>query len=272
MFSHHGISTIGVAKRHCNELDVNGRESSKRQKVKASTYQKWVRDYDHEYKTVSSLDSVTSWHNGEKVVEKLKCKVCTKYKERIIRETLVISGLKVQIVYVIQTWLGIDDTMYMPIVQSLSSISEQERQKLRIKFNIAYFIATEQLAYQKYPKLCELQTKLGMNLGSSYLNENAAREFIHFMAKLKLQSIISSVQSATFFSLLMDGSTDSSNSENEMILVMWRNVESDDCKIHTKMAYLPMHTPLHSNAEVLFEISKAWAAAVGYIIYNTRNL
>lgn len=151
---------------------------------------------------------------------------------------------------------GVDDTMYMLIVQSLSSISEQERQKLRIKFNIVYFIATEQLAYQKYPKLCELQTKLGMNLGSSYLNENAAKEFIHFMAKLKLQSIISSVQSATFFSLLMDGSTDSSNSENEMILVMWCNVESDDCKIHTKMAYLSMHTPVHTNAEGLFESLK----------------
>ena len=40
---------------------------------------------------------------------------------------------------------GVDITTYMPIVQSLSSISEQERQKLRIKFYIAYFIATEQL-------------------------------------------------------------------------------------------------------------------------------
>ena len=145
--------------------------------MKASTYQKWVRDYDHEYKTVSWLDSVTSWHNGEKVVEKLKCKVCTKYKERIIskrnfsdkwiegadsvRTTNLVDHAKSE-QHIHATKLlqkeeaqssGVDDTMYMPIVQSLSSISEQERQKLRIKFNIAYFIATEQLAYQKYPKL-----------------------------------------------------------------------------------------------------------------------
>ena len=227
-----------MAKRCCSALDVDGRESSlesasKRRKVKASTYQKWVRDYDCKYKTLSWHDSETSWHNREKVVEKLKCKVCTKYKERIIsrrnfsnkwiegvdsvRTTNLIDHAKSEQHIHAMNLLrkeeaqstGVDITTYMPIVQSLSSISEQECQKLRIKFYIAYFIATEQLAYQKYPKLCGLQTKLGMNLGS-----------------------------ATFFSLLMDGSTDSSNSENEMILVMWCNVESDDHKIHTSMAYL----------------------------------
>ena len=35
---------------------------------------------------------------------------------------------------------GVDITTYMPIVQSLSSISEQECQKLRIKFYIAYLL------------------------------------------------------------------------------------------------------------------------------------
>ena len=73
-------------KRSCSALDVESSSeyASKPQKVKANTYQKWVRDYDREYKTLSWLDSETSWNIGEKVVEKLKCKVCTKYKERII--------------------------------------------------------------------------------------------------------------------------------------------------------------------------------------------
>ena len=67
--------------------------------------------------------------------------------------------------------------------------------------------------------------KHGVNLGSSYLNENAAKEFVKYIAESKLQSVLSS---ATFFSLLMDGSTDASNSENKVLFVMWCDVNSDD--------------------------------------------
>ena len=233
-------------------------------------------DYDREYKTLAWLDSDTSWENGEKVVEKLKCKVC-KYKERIVckknfsgkwiegaesvRTTNVVDHAKsdkhLHAMRLLQLEeaqsRGRDTTTLMPIVQSLSMISEEEQQKLKLKFDIAYFVATEHIAYQKYPKLCELQIRHGVNLGTSYLNENSAKEFVQYIAESKLQSVQSAVQSSSFFSLLMDGSTDASNSENEMVFVMWCDVNSNDHTVHTRMTYLSMHTPLHTNAEGLFE-------------------
>ena len=69
---------------------------------------------------------------------------------------------------------GASATSYAPIAQSLSRISDSERENLRRKFEIAYFIATEQLSFQKYSKICELETRHGVTLGSAYLHENAA--------------------------------------------------------------------------------------------------
>ena len=208
-----------MSKRSCSSSngDQDSSSSTKRHKVKVTTFQKWVRDYDRVYNTAMWLDSEASWHNGEKVVEKLKCKVCTKYRERIIgrknfsmkwiegadsvRTTNVIDhaktdqhvqAMKLQQMEVAQS-RGVDSTAFMPIVQSLNTISEEERKKLRMKFDTAYFVAVEQIAYQKYPKICELQIKHGVNLGSSYLNENAAKEFVQYIAESKRQSILLSV-------------------------------------------------------------------------------
>lgn len=97
---------------------------------------------------------------------------------------------------------------------------------MKMKFDITYFVVTDQMVYQKYPKLCELQMRhTSVHLVSSYLNENAAKEFVQYIAESKLQSIVVSSESS-FFSLLMDRSTDASNSENEIMFVMWCDVSS----------------------------------------------
>ena len=65
-----------MSKRTCTtSSDGDSSSSTKRRKVKFGTFRKWLMDYDREYKTLAWLDSDTSWENGEKVVEKLKCKV-----------------------------------------------------------------------------------------------------------------------------------------------------------------------------------------------------
>ena len=64
--------------------DDDGSSFAEHRKVKLGTFQKWLMDNNCEYKTLTWLDSDTSWENGYKVAEKLKCKVCKKYKERII--------------------------------------------------------------------------------------------------------------------------------------------------------------------------------------------
>ena len=59
-------------------------ERGKRRKVKHETYQKWARQYDRDCQTVKWLDCEMGIERGVKLVKKLKCRVCTKYWERIL--------------------------------------------------------------------------------------------------------------------------------------------------------------------------------------------
>lgn len=68
--------------------------------------------------------------------------------------------------------------MYALIAQSFNSLSEDECRMLRVKFNIAYFVTTEQLAFHKYPRICKLKARHGVNPFSSYLHKNAGKDYI----------------------------------------------------------------------------------------------
>lgn len=250
---------------------------AKRRKVKHETYQKWVRQYDRDCQTVTWLDCETGIKGGVKVVTKLKCRVCTKYRDRIlgrknfsdkwisgadsVRTTNVLDHAKSdQHVHAMNLLRrkqaqarSVSVATYAPIVQSLNTMSEDERRKLRAKFDIAYFVATEQLAFRKYPRICELEARHGVNLGSSYLHENAGKEFVHYIAESGRQDMLSKIAKAKFFSLLMDGSTDQSNADNELLLVLWCDPDGKDEKIHTRISYLSIHKPHHVTAEGLFQ-------------------
>ena len=50
----------------------------------------------------------------------------------------------------------------------------------------------------------------------------------------------------------MDGSTDQSNADNILLLVLWCDQNGDDEKIHTRMSLLCMHKPQDVTAEGMF--------------------
>ena len=56
---------------------------TKRRKVSHATYMTWKRDLDRECSTMSWLDCETHVGGRKKVVTKLLCSVCKKFKERI---------------------------------------------------------------------------------------------------------------------------------------------------------------------------------------------
>lgn len=73
---------------------------------------------------------------------------------------------------------GVSVAAYALIAQSFNSLSEDECRMLRVKFNIAYFVTTEQLAFHKYPRICKLKARHGVNPFSSYLHKNAGKDYI----------------------------------------------------------------------------------------------
>ena len=52
---------------------------------------------------------------------------------------------------------GLGPAAYAPIAKAFSNLPVEERERLRVKFDIAYFVAMDKLAFMKYPKICELE-------------------------------------------------------------------------------------------------------------------
>ena len=96
------------------------------------------------------------------------------------------------------------------------------------KFDITYFVATQKLAYSKYPAICDVEKRHDVNIGSTYLNSNACKTFCKFIAESKRLNLHNIIANAKFYSVLMDGSTDVSNIDEEMFLVLWCDTDGND--------------------------------------------
>ena len=134
---------------------------------------------------------------GKRVVDTLKCKVCTKFKNQIQSKrnyndrwvegagSLRVSNIKDhakadQHVYAMTLFKreqakasGVSPMTKTPIANALHRLSDDEKAKLEIKFDIAYFIATENLPFTKYAGICALESKHGVDLG---VHERDSRE------------------------------------------------------------------------------------------------
>ena len=58
--------------------------AEKKRRVKYETYKKWVVEYDVDCQTMTWLDCETENEAGVKVVTSLKCRMCSKYRDKII--------------------------------------------------------------------------------------------------------------------------------------------------------------------------------------------
>ena len=264
-----------------------GEPGAKKRRVEYSTFLKWKRDLDREYQTMSWLDSDSETDSGKKVVSKLKCKVCKEFEERIssrknFSSKWIVGADSVRVSNVRDhaqndqhthamcllkkqhaICAGLGPSTYACIAQAFVKPSDDEREKLRVKFDIAYFLAKENLPFTKYPCICELEARHGVSVGTSYRNENAGKEFIHYIAETKREELKQRLGSAKFFSLLIDGSTDKGNIDNEAILVVWCEHDGLDEKVHTRMEYFTVVRPQSVTAQGLLHVLESGLKGLG---------
>ena len=208
------------------------------------------------------LDCETVTEGGKRVVKKLKCKVCSRFADKIsgrrnFSNKWIVGAESVRTSNVrdhaqndqhkhAMSLLNkeraesseLDPVSYALIVKAFNKLPEDERERLKVKFDIVYFVGTEKLPFTSYPKICELETRHGVQVGTSYRNENAGKDFMHYIAMAKRQVLLQKLTKAKFFSLLLDGSTDKGNVDNEVLLAVWCDPDGTDEKVHTRMDYL----------------------------------
>ncbi|XP_028409251.1 uncharacterized protein LOC114531839 [Dendronephthya gigantea] len=105
------------------------------------------------------------------------------------------------------------------IALGIANMQANDFAKTKKKFEVAYFIAKEELPLKKFPKLLKLEEKHGVEIGNSYRSDKSCNIFINHIAQdfgKKLQEKLLNVK---FFSVLSDGSEDASTTEKEAIFV-----------------------------------------------------
>lgn len=103
--------------------------------------------------------------------------------------------------------------------RALLALKEAERSRLNYLFKNAHAVAKQGRPITDYSWLCKLDKAKQIDIGSTYISEKAAVDFIFFIAGRERKKIVELVNGARFFSFIMDGSTDISGTEQESVYV-----------------------------------------------------
>ena len=80
--------------------------------------------------------------------------------------------------------------------------------------------------------------------------------------------MLSTIANASFFSLLIDGSTDKSNTDNELLMVVWCDTSSKDEKVHARISFLSVSRPESVTADGLFQTLEKALQCIGIHALN----
>ena len=164
----------------------SSQHSPKRRKVTQSTFKRCQTQHEKEYQTLSWLSSNSDGKTA--LVDSLWCAVCTKFEDRICSAknfscAWVVGSTNQKLCNVLDharsdqhkaaiTQLCTEQakaanapvTSYAPIEHSLLSMDKTVHDRM-MKFDICFVMAKENMAFQKYPALHELETRHGVDLG-----------------------------------------------------------------------------------------------------------
>lgn len=104
-------------------------------------------------------------------------------------------------------------------------MDEATRVRLKQKFVNAYFmIIKENMTFKKMKPLCNMEERHRVDIGTSYRNDHRCATFVESIATDLQDNLRKNVSNVKFFSLLMDGSTDCGNVDNQLFLVLYFGV------------------------------------------------
>ena len=116
---------------------------------------------------------------------------------------------------------AVDIRDYSPIARALSMMNATSKERMKLKFDIAFMISKENMAFTKMKPICELIERQGVDLGEAYKNNQTCTCFRSYIALEERQRLVINLTQAKFFSLQADGGTDCGNVEDELFLAVF---------------------------------------------------
>ena len=106
-----------------------------------------------------------------------------------------------------------------PAVKAQLSLNKQALARLAILFRTLHAINIQARPTTDYCWMTDLDEVKGLNVGGVYRNTSRAKEFTSVIAEVLRREIKSDLQTYKFASVIVDGSTDNSTTESEMIYI-----------------------------------------------------
>ena len=84
------------------------------------------------------------------------------------------------------------------ITTSITNMQAGNLAKTEVQFELAYFMAKEELLLAKYPELLKLEAKHKLNIGDSYLNRISCNTFLNYISADLAQKLEKKLTNGTF--------------------------------------------------------------------------
>ena len=145
-------------------------------------------------------------------------------------------------------------TSVAPILRSLMKLDSLSRERLKCKFDLCFTMAKEGIPFVKYTSLYELENRHGVDIGTSYSNDISCKNFTHCVAELQRSSFINFLKrEVSFFSFLMDGTTDVARAEDEAIVLLYCKQDDLLKEIQSCARFLSVNTANKADADDLLK-------------------
>ena len=145
-------------------------------------------------------------------------------------------------------------------LSSVSSMTERDKLLTKKKFEVAYFMAKEELPMKKYPKLLALEEMHGVELGTAYRNENDGATFVDFIGEAISKEHSDDVNKSNFYSVLIDSSV----MEQEAVFILHFDPKpTGGGKVQIKLTFARLVEPETTTAEGIKKVIIDTFKAVG---------
>ncbi|XP_060565330.1 uncharacterized protein LOC132724477 [Ruditapes philippinarum] len=131
--------------------------------------------------------------------------------------------------------------------KSLKMLKQAERHKVVYLFRNAHAVAKQNRPISDYKWLCEVDQAKKLDIGNTYVNDKAAVDFISCIAQCEKEKTVQILNDSSFFSFMMDGTTDISGDEQEAIYVRTSSQGA------VTERFLNIGSPRSTKSEDLFE-------------------
>ena len=217
--------------------------------VKQGTVEKWIAEFDPKKEWIRAESSGGA-------VTKIICKMCRE-KASSLRglrnySTAFVDGISGSALkkdnvakhsrsdmHTKAVNLGRNVTMTLqdiyrstPLGKAIAGANAEDHTRLKKLFEVAYFVAAEELPFAKYPGLVDLEKRHGVSLGSTYCTPHKCSEFVEIVGETMRDSVLQEMKSSKFMTILIDGSTDSSVKEKELMYVSYVSAEQGCVQAH----------------------------------------